>query len=349
MADETYRVVCVNCQQRLKIPKSAIGRTVKCPACETVFVVQVPSEVVEESLSEDQPPHQSWDEVVEAPTMSGTSWYYVDSQQLQIGPIASPELKRLASTGTIRRDDLVWRNGLKGWIKASDVKGLFPAAVTSESAVPVVGAPPPPPPVPTYSEPFDNSEPFDMRVNDAELTLMVNYADVSPYAGFWKRFAAILIDLLITQAATLVIFLVFGFAMAVGGANEVQILLAGNIAGNIIGIIIWWLYAACMESSQLQGSLGKLALGIKVTDLNGQRIGFGRATGRHFAAILSGIVFGIGFFMAAFTERKQALHDQIASCLVLNRQTFEDFIDSLNDEIIELDTTFEDFIDSLND
>ena len=92
MADETYRVVCVNCQQRLKIPKSAIGRTVKCPACETVFVVQVPSEVVEESLSEDQPPHQSWDEVVEAPTMSGTSWYYVDSQQLQIGPIASPEL-----------------------------------------------------------------------------------------------------------------------------------------------------------------------------------------------------------------------------------------------------------------
>ena len=268
----------------------------------------------------------------------------VDDLGNRLVELADAELKRLVSTGTIRRDDLVWRNGLKGWIKASDVKGLFPAAVTSESAVPVVGAPPPPPPVPTYSEPFDNSEPFDMRVNDAELTLMVNYADVSPYAGFWKRFAAILIDLLITQAATLVIFLVFGFAMAVEGANEAQI----QLAGNIIGIIIWWLYAACMESSQLQGSLGKLALGIKVTDLNGQRIGFGRATGRHFAAILSGIVFGIGFFMAAFTERKQALHDQIASCLVLNRQTFEDFIDSLNDEIIELDTTMDDSVQRTN-
>ena len=78
-----------------------------------------------------------------------------------------------------------------------------------------------------------------------------------------------------------------------------------------------WLYFALMESSSKQATLGKMALGIRVTDVNGNRIGFGRATGRHFAKILSGLILGIGFLMAAFTEKKQALHDMIAGTLVV--------------------------------
>jgi uncharacterized RDD family membrane protein YckC len=60
-----------------------------------------------------------------------------------------------------------------------------------------------------------------------------------------------------------------------------------------------------------------MALGIRVTDLDGGRISFGRATGRYFGKILSGLILGIGFLMAAFTERKQALHDLLAGTLVV--------------------------------
>ena len=85
--------------------------------------------------------------------------------------------------------------------------------------------------------------------------------------------------------------------------------------------MVWWLYFALMESSPHQGTLGKLALGLKVTDLNGDGpISFGRATGRHFSKILSVVILGIGFIMAGFTARKQALHDLIAGCLVLRRR-----------------------------
>lgn len=72
-----------------------------------------------------------------------------------------------------------------------------------------------------------------------------------------------------------------------------------------------------MESSPYQATAGKLALRIKVTDRAGKRIGFGRATGRHFAEILSSLTLGIGFVMAGFTKRRQALHDMIASTLVV--------------------------------
>ena len=60
-------------------------------------------------------------------------------------------------------------------------------------------------------------------------------------------------------------------------------------------------------------------LGLKVTDLAGNRITFARASGRFFGKILSGMILGIGFLMAGFTARKQALHDILAGCLVLRQ------------------------------
>ncbi len=88
----------------------------------------------------------------------------------------------------------------------------------------------------------------------------------------------------------------------------------------LFGLVFGWLYFAGMESSAKQGTLGKLALGIKVTDTAGMPIGFGRATGRHFGKILSTLIVLIGFIMAGVTERKQALHDLLAECLVVNRE-----------------------------
>jgi uncharacterized RDD family membrane protein YckC len=83
--------------------------------------------------------------------------------------------------------------------------------------------------------------------------------------------------------------------------------------------VLNWLYYALLESSAWQGTLGKKALGLEVTDLQGRRIGFGRASGRFFAKFISVLTLFIGFIMAGFTERKQALHDMIAGCLVIRK------------------------------
>jgi len=72
-----------------------------------------------------------------------------------------------------------------------------------------------------------------------------------------------------------------------------------------------------MESSSRQATLGKMALGIVVTDMDGKRISFGRAVGRNLGKIISQIILLIGYFMIAFTQKKQGLHDIIANCLVV--------------------------------
>jgi uncharacterized RDD family membrane protein YckC len=93
--------------------------------------------------------------------------------------------------------------------------------------------------------------------------------------------------------------------------------IAAYLTAILVILILQWLYYALMESSNKQATLGKLALGIVVTDLSGGRISFGRATGRYFGKIISGLILYIGFIMAGLTEKKQALHDIMASCLVV--------------------------------
>ncbi len=139
----------------------------------------------------------------------------------------------------------------------------------------------------------------------------------SVYAGFWKRFAAAMIDYVILVPVSALVGWVAGsiYGETAGSPDEKT----AEAIGNVVGIIVWWLYYASLESSARQASLGKMALGIKVVDRQGGRISFGRATGRHFAKFVSGLVLMIGYLMAGFTARKQALHDMMAGCLVVNR------------------------------
>ena len=97
-----------------------------------------------------------------------------------------------------------------------------------------------------------------------------------------------------------------------------------DAAASILAYVAWvatailgWLYYALMEGSAKQATLGKMALGIVVTDTQGRRVSFTRATGRYFGKIISGIILYIGFIMIAFTEKKQGLHDIMADCLVV--------------------------------
>lgn len=135
------------------------------------------------------------------------------------------------------------------------------------------------------------------------------------YAGFWKRFAALILDTIILIIPTFIIGLIFGIALSATNLGEEGI----EGLANVFGLFLGWLYNSIMDSSSKQGTLGKMALGIKVTDLNGNRIGFGKATGRYFGKILSAITLCIGYMMAGFTEKKQGLHDMMAGCLVVNK------------------------------
>ncbi len=146
------------------------------------------------------------------------------------------------------------------------------------------------------------------------------------YAGFWRRFVAVLIDGIVLWIPSAILNAIFGVSMFsafnasdMGDAGNIGAMLVGMMWAWIISFIISWLYYAFMESSQLQATLGKLVLGIRVTDLEGARISFPRASARFFGKIISGIILYIGFLMAAFTAKKQALHDIIADTLVIKK------------------------------
>jgi uncharacterized RDD family membrane protein YckC len=156
------------------------------------------------------------------------------------------------------------------------------------------------------------------------------------YAGFWLRFLAYIIDSFVISIAGFIIFVpvilgVISFAVNLEGIDHPKELLTdGNLqrVGGIIGLLLLavlfsfvgqWLYYALMESSKYGGTLGKLALGIRVTDMEGNRVSFARATGRYFSRIITNMTMLIGYIIAGFTEKKQALHDLIASCLVIQK------------------------------
>jgi uncharacterized RDD family membrane protein YckC len=88
----------------------------------------------------------------------------------------------------------------------------------------------------------------------------------------------------------------------------------------LIALVGGWLYYAYFESSSWQATVGKKVMNLYVTDLNANPVSFGRASGRFFAKLITGLIpLGIGYILAGVTEKKQALHDMIASCLVLRR------------------------------
>jgi len=154
------------------------------------------------------------------------------------------------------------------------------------------------------------------------------------YAGFWLRFVAYIIDQLVIGLAGFIIavpiligIVAFGFKLSFlkdssDFFSEGGLMMVGGIIGLVVlaaifSLLMKWLYYSLMESSKYCGTLGKMALGIKVVDMDGNRISFGRATGRYFSRIITNMTFLIGYIIAGFTEKKQALHDMIASCLVI--------------------------------
>jgi uncharacterized RDD family membrane protein YckC len=145
------------------------------------------------------------------------------------------------------------------------------------------------------------------------------------YAGFWLRAVALAIDLVVLSVVLgPTIFEPIFRKNQVGTSLRDVLQFYGGGTRQAIALIlllhlILWLYFAAFESSAWQATPGKKIWGLIVCDLNGQRVSFGRATGRYFGKLISQF-FMIGYLMAGFTKRKQALHDMLAGCLVLKRR-----------------------------
>lgn len=161
--------------------------------------------------------------------------------------------------------------------------------------------------------------------HDAQTNRWVHYRMPSeperpsfPYASFWERFGAWLVDGSITGVLGYGIGWLIGEAMLQPDATRGEFNSVIALA-QVVGIVVGWLYYAVMESSRLQATIGKRMIGLQVTDTSGERIRFRKATGRHFAKFLSALTLGIGFLMVAWDDKKQGLHDRAAGTLILKR------------------------------
>lgn len=244
-----------------------------------------------------------------------TSWYYADPQGRQQGPFDAAGLAEHAREGRLTADSLVWRDGLADWrplhtlADELDLSGWLPAAAASTPYAP----------------------PAAQITAGHEVVVQGHVVQ----AGLWKRFAASFIDSFVTTIlsyALLIPLMLVGMgAMGLGGEGGSPLAAGAGIASMLamypILFLVPSIYFGWMQSSSLQASLGKLAVGIKVVRTDGQRIGFWRGFLRSLAYVLFGaLTCGLGVLisglMVALTERKQALHDMLCDTLVVDKWAF---------------------------
>lgn len=256
--------------------------------------------------------------------MNDDQWYYTHAGQ-RFGPVPISTFPALAQSGQLAPADFVWREGMPDWVSASTLGGVFQPVMPPQYHAPPQQQYMPPGQMPSNQQGYGYPGQYDQQ--GAPVGTMNYYSNFGPrieFAGFWLRLGALLIDGVIFGVLLFLVGIVLGIAVSASRvsssrppATEIMILLIFSFYG--AAFIASWLYYALMESGVKQSTLGQRAVGIKVTDLEGRRIGFGRATGRYFGKLISQFFFCFGFIMAAFTEKKQALHDMMAGTLIVRK------------------------------
>ncbi|WNZ44134.1 RDD family protein [Leptolyngbya boryana CZ1] len=227
------------------------------------------------------------------------------------------QTKRLQANLGLSEDSARW--SVQSWAFAL---GLL--AETEITACISLNSPAQPPPVQESHRREDIFQPQPQLITPPQIpqpeTVLRPTFPVVRYASFWERVAAYLLDVIVVNIIGAIIGLIAGFTLGI-----LYVLVTGSDTGIdslepifvLLGIIWSWIYYAFCESSGKQATFGKSIMKLRVTDLNGQKISFSRATGRHFSKFISGLILGIGFLMPAFDEKGQALHDKIAGCLIV--------------------------------
>jgi len=256
-----------------------------------------------------------------------TEWYYTDAERLQHGPVGPEILAELHSKGLMSGDALVWREGMSEWkpwreMLREVIVGGMPDDPRAEALARAAEAAPDDGAFRPYAvverSPY---APPTARIDTAAPSVV--HGGHIVYAAFWKRFAAAFIDNFVLAIAGAMIGVVIGGAGALSG--DVSPEYSGLDAFiQIVSMLMGASYFGWMYASSHQASLGKMAVGIKVVRTDGSPIGFWRGFGRYFAMIPSALILMIGYLMAAFTARKQALHDMICDTLVVDKHAFTD-------------------------
>jgi uncharacterized RDD family membrane protein YckC len=204
---------------------------------------------------------------------------YVTRHGQRTGPHSIEEVNRQLAAGTFSPTDQAWTEGSPGWKPLLSFAGvIMPGGASSTAA--------------------------SISIATPQLTEFIKYA------GFWIRAVAFVIDAIILG---LVLVLVALFSKRSpdqsGGLSALDVLLP-----SVIGVI----YMATLWSSSLQATLGQRMCSLEVIHaIHGDKISFMRGLGRALAMVLSGVLFGLGYLMVAFTERKRGLHDIIAGTCVV--------------------------------
>lgn len=277
-----------------------------------------------------------------------TQWYYSDADRNRHGPLGADAMIERHRRGELGADTLVWRDGLTQWRAWRELAGEliaspgFAAPAAPAPADPIAAA------LEARLDAADAAAPASQAA--AAQTARTGADGGSPYAapragvdeiaevvhghevvavGFWKRLAAYLIDsMLIGIAYYAVSMFLTVFVLALGFASEKwmsnpEVAMALMVGGIylVMGALSLAYYVG-FESSSMQATLGKRAVGIKTVDLDGRRLSRGRAFGRWLASWLSYATFGVGYLMIAFTDRKRGLHDLIAKTQVVDRWAY---------------------------
>lgn len=164
----------------------------------------------------------------------------------------------------------------------------------------------------------------------APLTGRARVVDSGPVvlAGFRKRLAAHVIDSIILVVVGGIVGMmiggIMGAALGFGGETSGGAFLAIQVVTQLVSIGLTAAYYASFHASRSMATLGKMAIGIKVVRTDGDQITLARGVGRYFATLISALMLCIGYLMAAFTDRKQALHDMICDTLVVDKWAFTD-------------------------
>jgi uncharacterized RDD family membrane protein YckC len=224
-------------------------------------------------------------------------WYYIKDGR-RLGPVPDASIRAWLETGFLGGGDLLWRSGMTDWARISELPEFGARGPAGrDSGAPgagpdpfLIGTAPPPP------------------------------EGCRGYAGFWLRAGAYLIDVFILS----LVLLIFWRPQVKPDMTPEQMMemmkqLQANVALMVGQFLLSWAYWSLLESSPWQATLGKKAFHLKVTDLDGRRLTFLRASLRQVAKVISEFTFLLGFVLAAFTPRKQALHDLLARCLVVRK------------------------------
>jgi uncharacterized RDD family membrane protein YckC len=232
----------------------------------------------------------------------------LNQANVPMGPFTRDQVADKLQKGEVTMSSLAFVEGLSQWTPLRDVLARVDAASPPSGAMPTPPAPFTPPKSLAYSFAATMQPPPHLV-----------------YAGFWLRVGALLIDGVVLSPLAIV-YMILASALGVeaqspgesGQESMSRLVLALFVLGYIIFMnVAVWLYFALFESGRWQATLGKKLLGLRVTGLDGDKIGFGRATGRYFGKMISQLILYVGFLMAGWTERKQALHDMIAGTLVV--------------------------------